>query len=75
MDLMMKVRRKLSHTELISLFKKVNPTVKVIDWLPLINDDCIAYADTKQPILKVISTNDNWYRVYVSKEYSEITWY
>lgn len=70
----MKVRRKLNDLELINLFKKVNPTIKVTNWLPLIADDCIKYADTTQPIVKVIS-GESWYRVYVSKEYGEITWY
>lgn len=65
----------LTHEELLEKFKKVNTSVKVVRWLPLINDECEKYADTTKPKIKVILDNGSWLRVYISKEYDDITWY
>lgn len=71
----MKVTRKLSHEELAKEFIKINTGVTVLNWYPLINDDCKKYADEEQPIIRVDLKGGNWLRVYVCKEYKEITWY
>lgn len=65
----------LTHEELAESFKKVNTSVKVVSWTPLINDDCDAYADTSKPRIKVVLEDGNWLRVYISKDYNDITWY
>lgn len=71
----LKVYNKLTHKELADKFIKVNSSVNVISWQPMIGDECEAYADLKQPIIRVDLSDGNWLRVYISKEYSEITWY
>lgn len=49
----MKVMRKLSYEELFNKFKEINSSVKILNWQPLIADECIAYAKTNQPIIRV----------------------
>lgn len=71
---MMNVTKKINHGELMDLFKNINPSIDVEKWLPLTEDYCTAYADSNQPIIKVISKDYKSYLVYVSKEYSEVTW-
>lgn len=71
---MMKVTKKINNEELVDLFKNINPGIEVANWLPLTKDYCEAYADNNQPIIKVIGKDDSSYLVYVSKEYSEVTW-
>lgn len=71
----MKITRKLTHEELAKLFIKINTGVTVLNWNPLIKDKCEFYADTTQPIIKVDLEGGSWLRVYVDKEYNEITWY
>lgn len=71
----MKQVKPLTHEELLENFKKVNTSVKVVNWMPLINDDCEAYANMSQPRIKVILEDGDWLRVYISKEYDDITWY
>lgn len=71
----MKETRKLSHVELFNKFKEINTGVKIINWQPLINDECEKYAIKTQPVIKVELEDGNWLRVYVSKEYNEINWY
>lgn len=71
----MKVNKILTYKELINKFIKINTGVKVVEWQPMIGDECKAYADESQPILRVELEDGNWLRVFVSKEYSEINWY
>lgn len=71
---MMNVTKMINNEELVDLFKNINPGIEVSKWLPLREDYCRAYADSNQPIVKVISKDDRSYLVYVSKEYSEVTW-
>ena len=71
----MKIYNKLTHIELLSRFKEVNSSVEVVSWQPLINDECTKYAIKGQPIIRVDLSNGNWLRVYVDKEYNEISWY
>lgn len=71
----MKVMRKLSYEELFNKFKEINSSVKILNWQPLIADECVAYAKTNQPIIRVDLEDGGWLRVYVSKEYNEINWY
>lgn len=71
----MRVNNILTHKELFDMFIKINTGVKVLNWQPMINDECKVYADEKQPILKVNLEDGNWLRVFISKEYSEISWY
>lgn len=71
----LKVYNKLTHKELADRFIEVNSSVNVISWQPMIGDECESYADLKQPIIRVDLSDGNWLRVYISKEYSEITWY
>lgn len=70
-----KVFKKLTHKELADMFIDINTCVKVISWQPMIGDECEAYADLTQPIIRVELSDGSWLRVFVSKEYSEITWY
>ncbi len=69
------VTKILTHKELADEFIKLNSGVKVIDWQPMIGDECKAYADEKQPIIRVELNDGNWLRVFISKENSEINWY
>lgn len=71
----MKITRKLTHKELLDKFKEDNTSVTVINWQPLINDECQKYAKDNQPIIRVDLKDGNWLRVYVSKEFNEINWY
>lgn len=71
----MKILMKLSHDELFNKFKEINSDVNVLNWQPLLLDECRAYADTKQPIIRVELADGNWLRVYVSEEFDEINWY
>ena len=71
----MKVTKILTHNELAERFIKVNTGVKVLAWQPLIGDDSMAYANTEQPAIRVDIEGGNWLRVYIDKEYNEITWY
>ncbi|MGG7060236.1 hypothetical protein ACQPUZ_18465 [Clostridium tertium] len=41
----------------------------------MIGDECKAYADEKQPIIRVELNYGNCLRVFISKENSEINWY
>ncbi|MGL5087584.1 MAG: hypothetical protein ACRC68_18005 [Clostridium sp.] len=70
-----KINNKLDVKTLACLFKVINPSIKFKEYNILIGDGCEKYADMTQPIIKVIAEDGNWYRVYVDKEYSEITWY
>jgi len=70
----LKILMKLSHKELFNKFNEIN-SIKVINWQPLLIDECQKYADTKQPMIRVELNNGNWLRVFVSKEYNEINWY
>lgn len=65
----------MTHKELFELFKRANSSVNINQWFPLVNDECEQYADISKPIIKVILDNGSWLRVYISKEYNEITWY
>lgn len=71
---MMTVREKMNHGELKSLFEKINPSVEVLESIEVTQDYCIAYADSSQPIIKVMAKDNTSYIVYISKENSEITW-
>ncbi|MFR5004170.1 MAG: hypothetical protein ACLUCZ_17395 [Thomasclavelia ramosa] len=71
----MKVVRKLSHEELFSKFKEINDSVEILNWQPLIADECRSYAKPNQPIIRVDLKGGNWLRVYVAKESNEINWY
>lgn len=64
----------MKHEELLESFKKLNK-VNVIEWFPLVNDECEKYADTSKPIIKVILDNGTWLRIYIDKKYHEVTWY
>lgn len=70
-----KVNNKISHEELYKRFISINDSVKVINWQPLVGDECTKYARKGQPIIKVELDNRSWLRVYVSKENKEINWY
>lgn len=70
-----KVIKKITHKELAERFIKINTDVKVLDWQPLIRDDSNIYSDANQPTIRVEIEGGNWLRVYVDKEYHEITWY
>lgn len=71
----MKVLTKLTHKELFDKFIKINTGVTVVDWQPLLIDECQKYAVDNQPIIKVHLSDGNWLRVFISKEYNEINWY
>lgn len=71
----MKVMRKLTHKELLDKFVKINTGVTVVNWQPLLVDECQRYAVDSQPVIRVTLSDGNWLRVFVSKEYNEITWY
>lgn len=71
----MKILRKLSHDELFHKFKEINTSVEIVNWQPLIADECKAYAKAGQPVIRVDLVDGNWLRVYVSKEFNEINWY
>lgn len=71
----MKVTRKLTHKELLDKFVKINTGVTVVNWQPLLVDECQRYAVDSQPVIRVTLSDGNWLRVFVSKEYNEITWY
>lgn len=71
----MKITRKLSHDELFNKFKEINTDVDIVNWQPLIADECRSYAKSNQPIIRVDLKDGNWLRVYVAKESSEINWY
>lgn len=71
----MKILRKLSHDELFHKFKEMNTGVEIINWQPLIADECKAYAKVNQPVIRVDLADGSWLRVYVSKEFNEINWY
>lgn len=71
----MKVTRKLTHKELLDKFVKINTGVTVVNWQPLLIDECQKYAVDNQPVIRVTLSDGNWLRVFVSKEYNEITWY
>lgn len=71
----MRVEKILTHKELAEKFIKINNGVKVAEWHPIVGDECKAYADEKQPVIRVDLEDGNWLRVYISKEYSEISWY
>lgn len=71
----MKVTRKLTHKELLDKFVKINTGVTVVNWQPLLHDECEKYAVDSQPVIRVTLSDGNWLRVFVSKEYNEITWY
>lgn len=71
----MKVLNKLTHKELLDKFIKINTGVTVVDWQPLLNDECQKYAANNQPIIKVNLSDGNWLRVFISKEFNEINWY
>lgn len=70
-----KVFKKITHKELAERFIEINTDVKVLEWQPLIRDDSNLYADANQPTIRVEIEGGNWLRVYVDKEYNEITWY
>lgn len=65
----------MTNKELLEQFKKVNSSVNIKEWYPLINDKCEEYANTSEPILKVVLDDGSWMRVYISKKYNEVTWY
>lgn len=69
------VNKILTHKELADKFIKLNLGVKVVDWQPMIGDECKSYANTKQPIIRVHLDDGNWLRVFISNENSEINWY
>jgi len=71
----MKITKTLSHEELFNKFKEINSGVEIVSWEPLNTDECIEYAKSNQPIIRVDLKDGNWLRVYVSKEYNEINWY
>lgn len=71
----MKVTRKLTHKELLDKFVKINTGVTVVNWQPLLHDEWEKYALDNQPVIRVTLSDGNWLRVFVSKEYNEITWY
>lgn len=71
----MKILKKLSHDELFNKFKEINTGVDIVNWQPLIADECRSYAKEGQPIIRVDLKDGNWLRVYISKEYNEINWY
>lgn len=70
-----KINNELDAKTLACLFKVINTSIKFTEYNILIGDECEKYADITQPIIKVISEDGNWYRVYVDKENNEITWY
>lgn len=49
----MKITRKLSHDELFNKFKEINTGVDIVNWQPLIADECRSYAKSNQPIIRV----------------------
>lgn len=65
----------MTNLELLNKFKNTNTSVNVVAWCPMENDECKAYADTKYPIIRVTLDNGSWLRVYIDKEYHEVTWY
>jgi len=71
----MKVTRKITHNELLNMFKSINSSVNVINWQPLVGDECTKYARKGQPIIRVDLDNGSWLRVYISEEFKEVTWY
>lgn len=71
----MKITNSITHKELYDNFVKINTDVKVINWQPLIADECQKYAKENQPIIRVDLSDGNWLRVFISKEYNEINWY
>lgn len=70
-----KVNNKISHEQLYKRFIKINTSVRVINWQPLIADECTKYAMQGQPIIRVDLDNGSWLRVYINKENREINWY
>lgn len=70
-----KVLNKITHKELFDKFIKLNTSVTAVDWQPLLIDDCQKYAVDNQPMIRVILSDGNWLRVFISKEYNEINWY
>ncbi|WP_291630468.1 hypothetical protein [Clostridium sp.] len=72
---MCKIINKITHEELAERFIKINTGVKVIDWQPLIIDECQKYSKATQPIIRVDIEGGNWLRVYINKESNEINWY
>jgi len=71
----MKILMKLSNDELFARFKEINTGIDVVNWQPLLLDECRSYAEEGQPMIRVELTDGNWLRVYVSKEFNEINWY
>ena len=71
----MKITRKLSHDELFNKFKEINTGVDIVNWQPLIADECRSYAKANQPIIRVDLKDGKWLRIYISKESDEINWY
>lgn len=69
------VGKVLTHEELADRFITINTGVTVTSWTILKKDDCDAFADKTQPKIRVELQDGNWLRVYVDKEYREITWY
>lgn len=74
-DIVGKIKNKLDYKSLASLFKYINQEIVILDWCPLVGDECEKYADTSQPIIKVFTGADEWLRVYVDNETKEVTWY
>ena len=72
---MHKIMNKITHKELADIFIKINSGIKVINWQPLIVDECQKYANENQPMIRVDIEGGNWLRVYIDKESSEINWY
>lgn len=69
------VNKILTSKELADKFIEINPGAKVVNWNPLIADECRAYANTKQPVIRVDLEDGNWLRVFISKDNGEINWY
>lgn len=70
-----KVNNKISHEQLYKRFIKINTSVRVINWQPLVGDESTKYAIQGQPIIRVDLDNGSWLRVYINKENKEINWY
>ena len=71
----MNVLGKITHKELLDMFVNINTDVTVVDWQPLLKDECQKYSADNQPIIRVNLSDGNWLRVFISKEYNEINWY
>ena len=69
----LKVNKILTEIELFEMIRKVNPTIKAINYEPL--HEHISVANVNQPMIKVNGLDGDWWRVYVNNEYSELEWF